>query len=987
MLLSPQSDAPCARAGGASGRDDNESFSSRGPTQVEDDFLDSYEERTLMSGDTQQEPGFTNGDATRDAVLEPWGRLLPLKRGAAHIKLLFRPAETSHCQANTYILGRGRSCDIRLDDVRISSQHCRVYCLESREPGGRITFKVYVEDMSSNGTFVNRRVRLAKGQRRLLNSGDELCLVKAREDQDYEAASYVFIPMEPKDRQQRQPRQAGGMPSPSFESSLPTTSIPPPTPAIASCVFSSASSPRAAQTVCNQNPCSRPLVPHDGKHSFAGKYVRRIEEFYDIREEIGRGTCGRVHVALHRKTGESWAIKIIETRKFGLTPGLSPKELVQEAEVLRSIAHPYVVRLQDIFQTEDVIYLVMELVQGGDLFDRIVDRGRYPEATARKLIRNVLQAVQYLHARNIVHRDLKPENILLVHRDSDVDVKLTDFGLAKRTTSEGLKTFCGTPQYFAPEVLKRRNTTQGTGRYGREADMWSLGVILYIVLSGTPPFDDSTLFEQIRTATYTFEGPEWESVSTQAKDLVSRLMTASPATRLEVDQALSHPWFATSLPPFDVSKTDDQRSALAEGSRNNGSPSSMTDGEDEIVVAAREEHCKNIVTVTETSHCPKGESSITTSVMVLSKNRKSKKDQEKMDSSLYEANCLKQAQKEMTGPPGVPPLTLQNAAALRQATTKQNQQYKQRQGLGANLQILDSPLPSAFEASREKGRDKRLDIVGRDCGKGPVKRRKPGRKTFEVGVTTVELPDDKIAEYSSAEEGETEEKLMISQAVESSSLQGFGEAFELDDGPTSQSGITGAMVQREFVGVARIAESAVSEAAAGIEYLRDRFASTRRNSKQSTAGISPSPAGPIALANVEEKRLVRGQGMLSVAIIQRKSTSSKEKEKRVAYDGLQQEKTYLTSKNVKDPAAPPKASKAAIHDTHSALALPVSPWNADTASSVAHSSTSSPRQPVEATSKPRGQNVIRERKTKQTMLTQFLYKGGGEKMAERKLRE
>lgn len=103
---------------------------------------------------------------------------------------------------------------------------------------------------------------------------------------------------------------------------------------------------------------------------------RRIEEFYDIRDEIGRGTCGRVHVALHRKTGEAWAVKMIETRKFGLTPGLSPNELIQEADVLRTISHPNVVRLQDIFQSQNALYLVMELVRGGDLFDRIIDRGR-----------------------------------------------------------------------------------------------------------------------------------------------------------------------------------------------------------------------------------------------------------------------------------------------------------------------------------------------------------------------------------------------------------------------------------------------------------------------------------------------------------------------------------------------------------------------------------------------------------------------------------
>ena len=196
----------------------------------------------------------------------------------------------------------------------------------------------------------------------------------------------------------------------------------------------------------------------------------------------------------------------------------------------------------DIFQSDDRIYLVMELVKGGDLFDRVVARGKFTEANARKLMTGILKAVSYLHSRSIVHRDLKPENILLVHADCDTEAKITDFGLAKRTTSEGLKTFCGTPQYFAPEVLKRRNTKMGTGRYGREADMWSIGVILYILLSGTPPFNEDTLFQQIQAAKYSFEGEEWEGVSDSAKDLVSRLLTSSPTARLKVDQALHHPW-------------------------------------------------------------------------------------------------------------------------------------------------------------------------------------------------------------------------------------------------------------------------------------------------------------------------------------------------------------------------------------------------------------------------------------------------------------
>ena len=139
----------------------------------------------------------------------------------------------------------------------------------------------------------------------------------------------------------------------------------------------------------------------------------------------------------------------------------------------------------------------MELVRGGDLFDRIVEKGKYTEGEARLVMQKVLSAVKYLHSKDIIHRDLKPENILLMEPNNDTEVKITDFGLAKRTNQEGLKTFCGTPQYFAPEVLKRKNTVKGLGSYGTAADMWSLGVVLFILLSGAFPFDDDNLLEQI----------------------------------------------------------------------------------------------------------------------------------------------------------------------------------------------------------------------------------------------------------------------------------------------------------------------------------------------------------------------------------------------------------------------------------------------------------------------------------------------------------
>lgn len=154
----------------------------------------------------------------------------------------------------------------------------------------------------------------------------------------------------------------------------------------------------------------------------------------------------------------------------------------------------------------------------------------------------MLSAVGYLHSKQIVHRDLKPENILLMSQSNDYGIKITDFGLAKRTNKDGLRTFCGTPQYFAPEVLKRRNTVQGTGRYGMAADMWSIGVILYVLLSGCPPFNVTESIEEVKNANISFVGERWENISSEAKDLCKKLLTASPTARLTVQQAMEHKW-------------------------------------------------------------------------------------------------------------------------------------------------------------------------------------------------------------------------------------------------------------------------------------------------------------------------------------------------------------------------------------------------------------------------------------------------------------
>lgn len=319
---------------------------------------------------------------------------------------------------------------------------------------------------------------------------------------------------------------------------------------------------------------------------------RYIQQDYDIRDVLGQGTVGCVRRAIHRATGTERAVKIIAPpRHFGgggraafAAPAGAATSVAVEAEILRQLKHPYVVQLVDVYTSSSssgggnngfhqqqpppppTYYLVMELMHGGDLFDRIVQKGRYSEDDARRVMRRLLNALFYLHERqNVVHRDLKPENILLTSKHDDISIKLTDFGLAKEQNSEGLKTFCGTPAYFAPEVLSRKNTVAGRGRYGKPADLWSLGVILYVLLTGMPPFDDD--HEQ---AQQTVEFPNDVVVSAEAQDLVRQLLQPNPAKRWTVAQACEHPWILhdcgsdTHVHPLADPLWTEQHSAMAD---------------------------------------------------------------------------------------------------------------------------------------------------------------------------------------------------------------------------------------------------------------------------------------------------------------------------------------------------------------------------------------------------------------------------------------
>jgi serine/threonine protein kinase len=284
--------------------------------------------------------------------------------------------------------------------------------------------------------------------------------------------------------------------------------------------------------------------------------TRRVEEDYDIRDTLGSGTTGEVRRAIERRTGIQRAVKIIPVKQTlggKNSADATAAILAAEANLLQQLDHPYVVKLINVYSSPTAVCLVMELLHGGDLFDRIVHKGRYSEVEARRVMRRLLSAMHYLHEeRHIVHRDLKPENILLRSRENDIDIQITDFGLAKAVAGgDGLKTFCGTATYCAPEILQRRNTFMGRGRYNKQADQWSLGVILYILLSGCQPFDGDQWMapgatpppsSQVPDGFISFPEEFWADVSELACDLVRQMLVVDPKKRISVRDACNHPW-------------------------------------------------------------------------------------------------------------------------------------------------------------------------------------------------------------------------------------------------------------------------------------------------------------------------------------------------------------------------------------------------------------------------------------------------------------
>lgn len=263
----------------------------------------------------------------------------------------------------------------------------------------------------------------------------------------------------------------------------------------------------------------------------------RFDELYRLKGVLGTGAFSTVREGYHRSNSNiSYAVKCINRKKLSEEDEAA---LLDEVGILKELRHDHIIRLYDFFVEPSTYYLVMERMRGGELFDRIVAKAYYNEKEARDTCKLLLQAVGHCHDNHIAHRDLKPENLLLLSENDDSAVKIADFGFAKKVYERNsLTTQCGTPGYVAPEIL------EGTP-YDERADMWSVGVILYILLGGYPPFIESTqrdLFRKIRRGDYEFHEEYWGTVSSEAKELISQLLTVDVNARLTADEALENQW-------------------------------------------------------------------------------------------------------------------------------------------------------------------------------------------------------------------------------------------------------------------------------------------------------------------------------------------------------------------------------------------------------------------------------------------------------------
>lgn len=270
---------------------------------------------------------------------------------------------------------------------------------------------------------------------------------------------------------------------------------------------------------------------------------------YELGRVLGEGNFAKVKFARHAETGHSVAIKILDKEK--IFKDQLVEQIKREISTMKLVKHPNVVQLHEVMASKSKIYFVLEYVTGGELFNKIASKGRLKEDEARKYFQQLINAVDYCHSKGVYHRDLKPENLLL---DNNGNLKISDFGLSalpQQLREDGLlHTMCGTPNYVAPEVIIHK------GYNGAQADLWSCGVILFVLMAGFLPFDDSNLmnlYRKIHKAEFRF--PQW--FPSEARKLITRILNPTPNLRITIPQILQDSWFKKGYKPPRFIEEDD----------------------------------------------------------------------------------------------------------------------------------------------------------------------------------------------------------------------------------------------------------------------------------------------------------------------------------------------------------------------------------------------------------------------------------------------
>ncbi|KAJ0693037.1 putative calcium-dependent protein kinase 5 CAMK-CDPK family [Helianthus annuus] len=294
--------------------------------------------------------------------------------------------------------------------------------------------------------------------------------------------------------------------------------------------------PKPETVVENDETMNRNATANQGFYVIGHK-TENIRDLYTLGQKLGQGQFGTTYLCKENSTGIDYACKSISKRK--LISKEDVEDVRREIQIMHHLAgHKNIVTIKGAYEDPLYVHIVMELCNGGELFDRIIQKGNYSERKAAELIKIIVDVVQACHSLGVIHRDLKPENFLLINKDDDFSLKAIDFGLSVFFKPGQIFTdVVGSPYYVAPEVLLKR--------YGPEADVWTAGVILYILLSGVPPFWAETqqgIFEAVLKGNLDFESDPWPLISDSAKDLIRKMICSRPSDRLTAHKVLCHPW-------------------------------------------------------------------------------------------------------------------------------------------------------------------------------------------------------------------------------------------------------------------------------------------------------------------------------------------------------------------------------------------------------------------------------------------------------------